>query len=187
MVETALVLVVLVTLAAGVTTVAGTWGPVTSADRLAARTARMVAGVTQGPPSDLDVLALVAAGPDGPNVERLVVYRPAGPLGEPTTACAGLRPQGSAAAGVAGWCTVYGPGHLAALATAGGGSRGCGPGSWEAAWCPTSRRADPATGGWIGVLVELRVGSPALPWGVRRDPLARAQAVVALDPLVEQR
>ena len=183
LVEASVALILLVSLTLGIAAVAGPWGSRTETDRLAARAVRLAARVVDRPASDLEVLSLVAAGLGSGTLERLVVYRPTGPEGAPSSACAALRPVGTAPAGVAGWCTAFGPGHLAALRAGGATVPSCAPGSLEAAWCPSTRRTADGTAAWVGVLVEVRRSGGGDGPGSEPPELIGARAVAALDPL----
>lgn len=184
--EAAVSLVVLVALVLGVTTVARSWGRQTDVDRLAARAARAGARVVDQPASDLEVLELVGAELEGATLERLVLFRPSGPQGLPSPECASQRPSGTTPGGVSGWCSTYGPGHLAALAVT-QPATGCVPGSWESAWCPGQRRTGDGSSSWLGVLLDVR-HAPTGGWEAGSAPtVVTGRAVVALDPLPEER
>ncbi len=180
--EAALALVVVVALIAGVSVVGTDLGGETRTSQLATRAVRLAARIGDRPTSDLDLLALVGAGLGGATLERLVVYRPADADGGVPPGCGGLRPTGTTPIGVVGWCTAFGPAHLAALADAPASARGCGSASWEGAWCPEVRRSDGAAPGWVGVLLEVRGPGGG---GVIADASSvhRGRAVAALDPL----
>lgn len=180
-------LVVVVALIVGVSKVSDSWGSEMTADRLAARAARLAATVVDPEVSDLDVLALIGAGLGKATLERLVIYRPPGPDGAPSSACAALRPVGTAPAGVAGWCVAYGPGHLAAVATGGVPEVSCSAGSWDESWCPSRRRPDDGTAGWVGVRVEVRSRPGGTVDATDASGRSSAQAVAALDPVPRSR
>lgn len=185
--EAALALMVVVTLVVGVSQVSGSWGSETSTDRLAARAVRMAASVGQPQVSDLDLLALVGAGLGEATLQRILIYRPAGPDGAPSASCAALRPAGTAPAGVAGWCVVYGPEHLAAWASGGAPLVSCAAGAWDESWCPARRRPDDGATGWVGVLVEVRPRLGGSWDAAGASEVSSAQAVAALDPVPRSR
>lgn len=181
LVEAAISLVVVIALVAGITTVAGTALPSTALDRLAVRAARLATSFSGTAPSDLEVLTLIGAGLDGGVLERLVLYRPVNASGDMPAACADLRPATAVPAGVAGWCTVFGPAHLAAVA---GGQRppvGCAPGSWEVYWCPSVRVRDGSA--TLGVRIEVRHPDRSDPTGTGAITVS-SSAVLALDPII---
>lgn len=183
--EAAISLLVIVALVVGVSVVSASLGAATTLDRLAGRAVRLAGSARDPLPSDLEVLALMAGVESAEVFERLVIYRPLGPHGGVPSACRSLQPEGVAPSGVAGWCTAYGPGHLEGLEAAPPWARGCGPESWERAWCPAMRRAVQDAGPQVGVLVEFRV-RPQVPRGDETSIVA-ARAVAALDPVMGER
>lgn len=185
--EAALALMVVVTLVVGVSRVSGSWGSETSTDRLAARAVRVAASVGQVQVSDLDILVLVGAGLGEATLERILIYRPAGPDGAPSASCAALRPAGSAPAGVDGWCVAYGPEHLAAGASGRAPLESCAVGAWDESWCPASRRSENGAVGWVGVLVEVRPRLGGTWDATGPSGVSSAQAVAALDPVPRSR
>lgn len=187
LIEASVALILLILLTMGVTTVAGTWGPATGADRLAVRAARMAGSVVDPPRSDLDLLSLVGASLGRGTLHRLLIYRPDGPGGDPMAACARLEPEQGVATGVTGWCTAYGPEHLDLLRRGEAPPSGCAPGSWEVFWCPEERRDGYGGSAWIGVLVELHTDASAVPGGSDTPALTVGRAVVALDPPPRER
>lgn len=178
LVEAALVLVVVVALITGVSVAGAEWGGGTRVGQLATWAVRLAARSSDPPTSDLEVLALVGAGLGSASLERLVVYRPTGADGSIPSGCADLWPTGTDPVGVTGSCNAFGPGHLAALAGAPAGARGCDPGSWEVSWCPAARRRGPGSPEWVGVLLEVRTPAASADTTIAH----RARAVAALDP-----
>jgi len=157
-VEAALVVVVLVSLIAGIVEIGSLSRSRISLERLAWSAARVTAMNTGSPSSDLDVLKAVGESLEavpGAVLRRVVVFRSVTAAGTPPGVCQGLWPQGTAASGVPGQCNVYGPDHVSAAVSLASIPTGCAPPSWEAAWCPASRVRGLPEPDHAGVLIEV--------------------------------
>jgi hypothetical protein len=180
LVEAALLVSVVLVAAFGLLDSASAGTAQASLDRSGAAMARSARSAFAGA-SDLDLLSLL---PDTSlvgdlEVRRVIVFRPDTADGSMPAGC-DLVPELATPTGVAGSCNVYGPSHLRMLADGGSPARGCGPGSWEGAWCPADRPRQPA--GHIGVFIEALHRPPVRLTTPPEGRLLRARAVVLADP-----
>jgi hypothetical protein len=187
LVEAVFAIVLLVALVGGVVHVGSTMGVRATVEHTA-RTLVRSAAADPSASSDTSLLGALASGladDAGLRVQRLIVFRPQddGP-GIPQV-CDQPPPLNAVPAGVAGVCNIFGAAHLAAVAAGEWPPPGCGPASWEAAWCPTTRvhgDAAPLVGVRIDALVEVPASVGFVP---SVGSVVHATAVAAIDPEVE--
>jgi len=157
MVELALVLPVLALFAFGVIELGLAWG-----DRMAVQTAVRAGvrvGSSDGKVSTADKGVLLGVGAalydmGLPNVDWVVVYKSATIDGAPPAACLTPAPHS-----VNGSCNAYTGTQLQQVVagTAPASWFGCGAGSLDVAWCPTSRQSIQALGNdYLGVRITAR-------------------------------
>jgi hypothetical protein len=182
LVESALLVALVLLGAIGLVDTASAATTQAALDRSASAMARLArSGLAGG--SDLDVLTFLSdpAMAGRLDIRRVVVYRALEADGRLPLAC-DLLPVTAEPTGVTGTCNVYGPAHLASLAAGTAPPRGCATGSWEAAWCPSTRRRLPPD--HIGIVIEA-IHQPAVRLVTPSEGrLLRARAVVLADPEV---
>lgn len=155
-IESAIILPFLVLLILGIIESGFAWRDGNTLARATQQAARSDARVADGPTADYEALRALDTGLSAissSTVERVIVYRvQAGVTDSPPAACLGLaRPNNFAVVGNAD-CNVYSRAQVEADAPS---SFGCGGGSWDQNFCPSSRVRTGDSPTKIGVWVEL--------------------------------
>jgi Flp pilus assembly protein TadG len=185
LVEASLALVVLVSLVVGIVDIGSLAQARVTLERTTSSAARVMATGTRASESDVEVLAAIGQALDampGAVLRRVVVFRADAMSGRPTAACTALMPGGASAHGVDGECNVYGPAQVDTAVMTGSMPAGCGPTSWEAAWCPALRSRQLATADHAGILVELEQRPPVAGMFTAAARTISATAVMRLEP-----
>jgi hypothetical protein len=139
LVEFALVLPVLVVFVLGIVEYGNLWRQVGTLERATQQGARAVSAQANGRYADFEGLRSIDAvtrGMSGVTIDRVIIYR--------ATAADGQVPAACLAGSVANTCNTYTGPQVQTVSPVGFPSPSltnpsCGGGSWDIAWCPTTR------------------------------------------------
>jgi hypothetical protein len=182
-VEMALALPLLVGLAMGVLEFGMVFRNTNVLERSTSAGARIGSSVGPGPMADFEILQAInstVSSASDLEVERVVIFNSTSADGSVPANCQGTSSQ-------AGVCNVYNAGQVASANPAVGFARGgspltCVAGSWDSAWCPTTRNNDPQHGAvvYLGVHVEARL--PAYTGLFGDEFVLRETSIFRLEP-----
>lgn len=148
LIEFALIMPFLMLIAMGIVEYGMAWKSTTDVNAAARDAARAGTRAPAYDHGDREIVRQIAASmnDNGDTIERIVVYKASGPTdSRPANGCLTLDATGAGAHGIPGVCNVYGTEQLEWVKNNMGNNAhfvdggACPAGSWDRAWCPTSR------------------------------------------------